>query len=912
MMMWRKPTGSGTFLDGMFGVAPRDRRDTTVGFTTLFLAMAGHAMMEAARDTLFLQGLPPTRLPWAYLAIAAVTLAGSAIQRRFLVGVSRRTALRWTLLVGAAASAAFALASSLHSSEAALLAFYTWTGLIATMIVVQFWLLAGSVMDFGQAKRAFALLGAGGLLGALVGSIGAAGVLLFATARALPLVAAGLFVMASLVPQHFSPERAPPRRPADPVPIRTEPSDRDRYLYRVFALVLLGTVTVTLVDYLFKSTVAREVPRERLGEFFSRYYAVINAAALGLELFVTPRLIRAAGVHRLVLVMPALLLVTSFGFATGGTLVAALLVRGADGSLRHSVNRVGVELLHLPLDGDLRAKMRTLSEAGGLRAGQALASLFVLTALGLGLRDGLLPWVPVVLSAVWLAATLRLEGAYVGRLRHQVEKPSVARPAQGAELDRVSERALTRALGASAEADVLAALDAIVAHDRPDLIPASILEHSSPNVVLRALEANLDFTRRVSSAVIGLLDHPNADVRVAALRRSIADGPQAELLTRSADDLSAAVRVTALVGLIRLGAMQDDPAEAELRGIVAGDDVLALRALARATGLLPAREWAWVARCIADGPDAPSAALVAEAIAEAPDVAHIPALIALLARREARSAARRALVTLGAPALDALAQSLENHRTPATIRIHLPRTISRFHDERAAGILQRAFMERPDDAVGFKVLRGLGRLRSDNPRVAIDRASLEGAALRTVERAVVASCWRRVVEIAREHVPEADDALAELLSKALAEETGRALERTFRVMHILEPGQAFQVMFAATRSDDPDVRARGREMIQYLAPLSLRRALLALLDEGPVSIRLQRPLGFRLPSDCLHALRLSRPHGTASLAFQREVVDALTACMAAAARHPNPLLRTLAVRYSATLARSRHGATHAG
>jgi hypothetical protein len=101
-------------------------------------------------------------------------------------------------------------------------------------------------------------------------------------------------------------------------------------------------------------------------------------------------------------------------------------------------------------------------------------------------------------------------------------------------------------------------------------------------------------------------------------------------------------------------------------------------------------------------------------------------------------------------------------------------------------------------------------------------------------------------------------------------------------------------------------------MIEHLAPLSLKRALVALLDEAPVSTRLQRPLGFRLPGDCLQALRLSRPHGTPSLAFQREVLIALTACMAAAARHPNPLLRTLAVRYSSTLARSQHGASHAG
>ena len=47
----------------MLNVAPEDRRDATVAFLTLFGILAGHSMLETARDTLFLAKLPASRLP---------------------------------------------------------------------------------------------------------------------------------------------------------------------------------------------------------------------------------------------------------------------------------------------------------------------------------------------------------------------------------------------------------------------------------------------------------------------------------------------------------------------------------------------------------------------------------------------------------------------------------------------------------------------------------------------------------------------------------------------------------------------------------------------------------------------------------------------------------------------------------
>jgi len=44
------------------------------GFVVLGAMIAGHSVLETARDTLFLTHLPPSQLPVLYLAMAALTL----------------------------------------------------------------------------------------------------------------------------------------------------------------------------------------------------------------------------------------------------------------------------------------------------------------------------------------------------------------------------------------------------------------------------------------------------------------------------------------------------------------------------------------------------------------------------------------------------------------------------------------------------------------------------------------------------------------------------------------------------------------------------------------------------------------------------------------------------------------------
>src|SRR5206468_6898452 len=91
-------------LRRLLDVRPEERRPTAIAFLALFGILAAHTILETARDALFLARLPPSQLPWMYLAMAAIAIGLSQWTTRRL---SRPRALATLLAVCAAGTYAF-------------------------------------------------------------------------------------------------------------------------------------------------------------------------------------------------------------------------------------------------------------------------------------------------------------------------------------------------------------------------------------------------------------------------------------------------------------------------------------------------------------------------------------------------------------------------------------------------------------------------------------------------------------------------------------------------------------------------------------------------------------------------------------------------------------------------------------
>jgi HEAT repeat protein len=755
-------------------------------------------------------------------------------------------ALSRLLGAGAVVTLLFWLVGSWRS-PVELYALYVWTGILGSLAVLQFWMMLSDLFTLTQARRLYSLVWAGSLLGAAAGAFAArlvaertsAPTLVLASAVVLALTAAGPAVALG---------RAAGNGPVRPPTVASLAQGvrllrREPYVRSLAVLALVSTVALTLGDYVFKSAVARSVPQAQLGEFFGGVYAVLNLLALVAQVVLGPWLFRTVGLHRALWMLPALVFVGAAGVAFGGGLAAALLLKGADGSLRNSVHRTGNELLSVPLPDGIRRQAKPLIDLVGQRGGQALASVLILSETYLARGDVALAGAAAALSLVWIAWVADIRPLYLGVFRAALREGTLEPAADLPPVDLTSLETLFAALNSADDHEVLAAMDLLAEEGRARLVPALILYHPSQRVVLRALEIMAGAGRSDFLPVAErLLRHADPEIRAAALRAGTSVSPDEARLRSLASDSSPLVRATAAAGLVAggwAGADALEPCEA----LLAAGDPEAERALARAIARQPSPAFSLVLMRLADSSSEDVQAEVARAMGALRRPEFLPPLLLMLAQREARTEARRALVAYGSEGLAFLDGALADHALPIELRRHLPRAVSLFVPAEAARVLERHLLEETSGVVRYRILRGMNRLAA-SPGVSYDPARLQRAVEETLEAVLRLVHWREVLAQGARQVPSRATPGHRLLAQLLEDKEEQARERAFRLLALQHRGEDFKGIARGLRSADPRARASSRELLLNLLAPPVRDAVLAIVDEAPPLERLAAGAAF--------------------------------------------------------------------
>jgi len=828
-----------------FDVRPGEGKLVAAASGVLFTTIAGHTLLETARDALFLQELEPSRLTLVYGALALLAVLAARGSTALCRAQGERRALGYSLILGLLGAIAFYLAPK---TEVLVFSLYLWTGVLTGVAVAQFWMLAARVFTIAQAKRLLGPIASAGILGGVAGGASAVLLLRVLQTRELLPVAAACFAVA-LVPLRFVPSDAEPQQ-AEPGEVgqgelsvgaagpsalaeqkRSEgaevPADR-RYLRLVTLLVAVATMTLLCIDYVFKASAARALPSADLGAFFARYYAVLNLVAFAFQLVLATLLLRRLGVLASVAVLPLLLILGSLmTFAIGPALGVVLLVKGADGSLRHSLHRTSTELLWMPLSPETRGDAKPLVDTFVVRVAQALAA---------GGVFGLAWWrldTPQVLSAVvaalafvWVVLTLLLRHPYLELFRQALERD---RELEGPlPLSLASLEVLLQALSSLNPSRATAAIHVLASHDRARLIPALTLFHPDPEVLLAALKYVPAADRSDWVAPTErLIDHASEEVRVAAMGVLAEHGIHAPLERRLMGD-DPVTRGHAVV-LLAERSQTPPHRHASVRALFAASGPDAVKeqvALLRAVRGHAA--WGELCRGLLGNEslgkegaaaESPEAAAVAEAAVDCAATVRDPRLIEPLLRRLAvrkqRDRVREALVLQGPEALETAAAWLADADTPPRIRRHLPRTISRFACQRAADILAELLASEPEGAIRYKALRGLGRLAREAP-IELDGHFLERLLRDNLGEGLRMHSIHFVIQLELSARADAEPS-AQLLLQLLLDKAEQATERAFRILGLLHPKEDVRSIAEAVMSGDKASHARALEYLSTLA-----------------------------------------------------------------------------------------------
>ena len=860
-------------------IEKRLRRDA---FLLLAGVMAAHALLETARDALFLANLPVEELPLVYLAIAGVTLVTARLTAPIRATHGNRKSLFFALVFAALGTA---LANYLISRETdwAYHGLYVWSTVASSLVVLNFWLTLADRFTITQGKRLYAGIAMGGSIGALFGFALAALLALLIPTESLILVSAGIFgtcavgSLFGLVESNETPgnRQSEDRSSGAGILASIRKMGSESYSRGVALLVILSTVSFTLADYLFKSFVASEVAKEDLAGSLASIYLALNLTSTLVLAFIATPLLRRIGLQRSLAVLPVFFVLGGFGFVMGLGMAAIGILKTSEGVLRHSLHRIGSELLFLPMSSESRNAAKIFSAVAGDKGAKALASLGILALIPLPGSERWIALALVALASAWIATAYRLRGPYLDVFRRTLGEDTIATRIELPDLDLGSLETLIHALNHHDDRYVSTAISLLQDRERADLIPSLILYHPSEKIVEQALEVfaragRSDFRMHIDR----LLSHENACIRAATTRTIATIEPDREQLEGLARSDCPCIRISAVSGLLRHDWIDQRQARLEFEAILGDSRVDPRRALARSAMHHYSSLLRESLEKLSSDEDEMVRAHSIEAIRRSGDDYYTKHLVTLLGERTTREAVRIALIEREDDAINALAESLLDPDTSNRIRNQIPTALARFRNIAAADILLDALAHPGSGVLRFKILSALQRLLVDPAiREAINTSVIDRILVETTTRAIQLLEWQVALHSRQVEFPDHKTSGGELLLGLLHDKERLAVTRLFILLDLLHAQEDFDEIRTGMTSRSPRVQASSIELLENLLPLAQAKAVLALVMPAPSAERLD-------------AVGSNRPRGTIGIeTLVKNLAHDRSASLAALARY---------------------------
>jgi AAA family ATP:ADP antiporter len=290
---------------------------TALLLVEILLVISAYTMTKTVRDAVFLSKFGFVELSYVMIGIAAVAGFVVSLYSRVTAGKPRALVLIGTNAVVAGTLVLFAPALRAGSSTLAWV-FYLWSAVFELLLVADFWLLANDLFHAAQAKRIFPFLGAGAILGGVVG--GTLSRLLakpLGTSALLDLVAAQILLAGLVGAEAWRRRSRDAREIPDEKPRSVGAFEgiallaKHRYVRVLTVLMVCMTVCITVVQWQGKGIAKHHFGSnaDEMAAFFGLLQAVVSAASFVLQLIGTPWLLKRFGVRAALYVLPVSFLV---------------------------------------------------------------------------------------------------------------------------------------------------------------------------------------------------------------------------------------------------------------------------------------------------------------------------------------------------------------------------------------------------------------------------------------------------------------------------------------------------------------------------------------------------------------------------------------------------------------------------
>lgn len=421
------------YFRSIFDIRPGEGR--LIGWMALynFLLLVTLYLLKPVRDSLFLVELGAKQLPFVFIITALVVVPISMGYSR----LSNRIVLSQIIYgVTSFLAANLLLIWWFIGIDSPILYYilYIWVTIYSVLITSQFWLLANAIYTATQAKRIFSMLSLAAIAGAIAGGE-ITGLLVekvgIASETLLLIGATTLFSTLFIVRRVKQLQNGQQKIFSSQHGQQAYMDNRllfkdiltSRHLILITGIIALSVITTTIIDYQFKTIASNAYPTDSgLTTFMGQFYGRVSVLALLLQLFLSSKFIDRRGVGGAVAILPTILLLGSVSLFIWPGLIAAVLLRGADQSLKHSVDRTGRELLFIPVDLQLKKRTKVFIDLFVDNGAQGIAGLLLIFfTLVITLSVQQLSFLVAGLLLLWITLTVWVRRSYVDEFRGSLE-----------------------------------------------------------------------------------------------------------------------------------------------------------------------------------------------------------------------------------------------------------------------------------------------------------------------------------------------------------------------------------------------------------------------------------------------------------------------------------------------------------
>jgi AAA family ATP:ADP antiporter len=865
-------------LKKAFDIRQGEESKTILMLCYIFLVISSLMIVKPVSTSLFLSKLGAGKLPVVFILVAILAAAISTLYSRFLKRVVLNHLIVGTLKVSIASLIIFWGCLYFDYLKGwVLYAFYVWVAIFAVISASQFWILANQLFNAREAKRLFGFIGAGAITGGIFGGYLTNFLAPIIGSENMLLVCGGLLSLCIPITKTVWREHAEHagnaalQQPTSVEPISDHPfkllKDYKHFAY-LASIVGVSVVVAKLVEYQFSAIASRKIAnQDQLTAFLGFWLSNLNVASLLIQLFVTRRVVGFLGVGLSLLFLPAGILVGAMAILVSPALWSAVLIKIADGSLKQSINKAGMELLALPLPDEIKKQAKSFLDVfvDSLATGLGGLLLIFLTH-GLGFSVRYISLFIILLLGGWIYLITRVQREYIHSFRLKIEgqKSPLAKAVWDFKNESVISDFLKMLQGENVE-QILQVLKIIRQVQNQRFAPGfkKLLHHPAAAIRLEVLK-NLhvyredDFVHEVKQ----LVNDEQQEIKTEALRFLFHHAPpdwQTELLevylqhedyliqgaallcaaqeSRNNDDLKNVFKIKQRVEKA-LKRKHEDEERARFTKMNGAKVIGA----ANIPELYPHLH----ALLKDQDPEIRKSAILSAG--QSANKEFIPVLCRNLVDDEMYGAARQALMSFGTGIIDILAHFINDPLEHKDIRLSLPKVIATMGVQKSVDVLIKN-LRQEDLTLRYEVIKALNRLKISSPTLYFNEYRIVNHILEEAKNylanlaALQSELNARVVMHSLTLGDESRrDEAKQNLKQTLQQRLDAILERIFRLLGLIYPPQDIYNAYLSIRSGVTDLQVNAVEFLDNVLETNLKKMVIPIVESAMSGVLLDETL----------------------------------------------------------------------